>query len=328
MITLNDYLYDGHTVLNILHQYEADLREDARTSHSQVDLAHCNFLLHMINLLEHNDFLTMQSQRLLEFYRVMTKDYPDLAFTFKGRIKSVIRAEGKFNGYVIEYISDYYKEHGEVPPVAAMMQRLSMFRDLIAYRFVISYPRCHLLPGEDQETKELAYLYEIANRLPAFLEERGFTPIVAGAADEQPSPLDSAVRPYYRDYITAPKPFGYRSLHITFYDNVARCHVEIQLRTKEMNDNATIGPANHLGYEQRQKEERTRREAVPEGLSKEFDEAWYRGVQLQQLALDKVDVNMFGAYSNSLICDGCGLYRGRLITPFEHLSSYQSDFMD
>ena len=28
MITLNDYLYSGDTVLKILHKYSADLRED------------------------------------------------------------------------------------------------------------------------------------------------------------------------------------------------------------------------------------------------------------------------------------------------------------
>jgi len=62
------------------------------------------------------------------------------------------------------------------------------------------------------------------------------------------------------------KPYGYRSLHITFYDNIARCYIEVQLRTKEMDD--------------------------------------------------------------SLINDGCGLYRGRLILPYEHLSRFQNDIVD
>ena len=48
---------------------------------------------------------------------------------------------------------------------------------------------------------------------------------------------------------------------------------------------------------------------------------------LQQLDLSKVDVNMFGAVNNSLINDGCGLYRGRLILPFEHLSRFQNDIL-
>ena len=37
-----------------------------------------------------------------------------MAFTFKGRIKSLIRAEEKFNGYIVEFIYDYYEEYGGV----------------------------------------------------------------------------------------------------------------------------------------------------------------------------------------------------------------------
>ena len=91
MITLNDYLYSGDTVLRILQKYIQDLRADAARTHNEIDLAHCNFLLQIQELLEHNDFLTAQSQQ--EFYKYMAREYPFLAFTFKGRIKSLIRAE-------------------------------------------------------------------------------------------------------------------------------------------------------------------------------------------------------------------------------------------
>ena len=57
----------------------------------------------------------------------MTKEYPFLAFTFCGRIKSLIRAEGKFNGYIIEYISDHYAKYGTLPPMSELKQRLSLF---------------------------------------------------------------------------------------------------------------------------------------------------------------------------------------------------------
>ena len=101
----------------------------------------------------------------------------------------------------------------------------------------------------------------------------------------------------------------------------------MQLRTKEMDDMAEIGPANHLGYEKRQEEERARREEIPVGENKYFDDAYERGMKLQQLELNKVDVNMFGAIDNSLVNDGCGLYRGRLIQPYEHLSRFQNDLV-
>ena len=47
MVTLNDYLYSGDTVLRILQKYMKDLREDARKNHNEIDIVHCNFLLKM-----------------------------------------------------------------------------------------------------------------------------------------------------------------------------------------------------------------------------------------------------------------------------------------
>ena len=175
MITLNDYLYSGDTVLRILHKYSKDLKESARQTHNSIDLTHCNFLLQQIELLEHNDFLTSQSQRIREFYKFMAKEYPFLAFTFKGRIKSLIRAEGKFNGYIVETIYDYFQKYGTYPSVVELKDRLGCFRDLIAYRIVISMPACHLENEAERKATELKYLYEIANLLPEFLEERGFS---------------------------------------------------------------------------------------------------------------------------------------------------------
>lgn len=329
MVKLNDYLYSGDTVLKILYNYIEDLRNSARQTHNQIDLVHCNFLIQITELLEHNDFLTSQSQRIREFYKYMANEYLYLAFTFKGRIKSLIRAEEKFNGYIVEYIYNYYKEHGSYPTVPELKEKLNCFRDLIAYRIVISMPRCHLKNEADREEVENKYLYEIANHLPQFLEERGFSAEVSGMTENQVSPLlKESVRPYYRDYISNTKPYGYKSLHITFYDSSARSYIEVQLRTKGMDDYAEIGPANHLGYEKRQENERARRDAIPVGECIYFDEAYERGLLLQQLELSKLDVNMFAAANNSLINDGCGLYRGRLILPFEHLSRFQNDLID
>ena len=115
MITLNDYLYSGDTVLKILQNYSRDLRIESQKQNNEIDLLHSDFLLQIKELLEHNDFLTAQSQKMREFYKYMAKEYPFLAFTFKGRIKSLIRAEEKFNGYIVETIYDHYKESGTYP---------------------------------------------------------------------------------------------------------------------------------------------------------------------------------------------------------------------
>ena len=308
MITLNDYLYSGDTLLRILKKYIRDLRTEAKEKHNEIDLVHCNFLIQIQELLEHNDFLTAQSQKIREFYKYMAGEYPFLAFTFKGRIKSLIRAEEKFNGYVVEFIYDYYKEYGEYPSVSQIKERLSCFRDFIAYRIVIAMPRCHLKNGENVREEELRYLYEIANILPGFLEERGFTAEPARGVKESTSPLLSReAKPYYRDYICNNSEDDYQSLHITFYDNSSRSYMEVQLRTKDMDDVAEIGSANHLSYEKKQESERRR---------------------LLGLDLAALDVNMFGAVNNSLINDGCGLFRGRMILPYEHLSRFQNDIVD
>ena len=53
MITLNDYLYSGDTVLKILQKYTRDLRKEAKLTHNEIDMMHVNFLIQITELLEH-----------------------------------------------------------------------------------------------------------------------------------------------------------------------------------------------------------------------------------------------------------------------------------
>lgn len=325
MVRLNDYLYSGETIFRILRNYTADLRSSALENKNEVDLIHADFLLQITDLLEHNEFLSAQSQRIRGFYHQLAMEYPYLAFTLKGRIKSLIRAEEKFNGYIIQLIYDYYQENGTLPTVEDLRRKLTVFRDLIAYRIVISIPSCRIPDKQEKQEEETRLLYLIAQELVEFMKGQGFT--AEKSSDRISTRLDEKTRPFVRDYIEYPAMFGYQSLHVTFYDNNARCFIEMQLRTKEMDDYSEIGPANHLGYEKYQDKQR-RRNAIPEGLSLYFDEAYERVQALQKLDLTKIDVNMFAAVSNSLINDGCGLFRGRAILPFEHLSRFQNNQID
>ena len=102
--------------------------------------------------------------------------------------------------------------------------------------------------------------------------------------------------PYYRDYISHHSEDQYQSLHITFYDNSSRSYMEVQLRTKTMDDVAEIGAANHLGYEKKQEKERSKRDAIPEGKNRYFDEAYERGKRLTGLDLSGLDVNIFRSH--------------------------------
>ena len=236
---------------------------------------------------------------------------------------------GGIKGFEVGNFSGFDIKANDNTLFAELKNKLSCFRDFIAYRIVIAMPRCHLKNGENVREEELRYLYEIANILPGFLEERGFTAEPARGVQESTSPLLSReAKPYYRDYICNNSEDDYQSLHITFYDNSSRSYMEVQLRTKDMDDVAEIGSANHLSYEKKQESERRRRDAIPQGECIYFDEAYERGMKLLNLKLAELDVNMFSAVNNSLINDGCGLYRGRLILPYEHLSRFQNDLID
>lgn len=52
-----------------------------------------------------------------------------------------------------------------------------------------------------------------------------------------------------KDYIAVPKPNGYRSLHTTIFRGDGGV-VEIQIRTREMHEEAQYGIASHLGYKE------------------------------------------------------------------------------
>jgi guanosine-3',5'-bis(diphosphate) 3'-pyrophosphohydrolase len=54
----------------------------------------------------------------------------------------------------------------------------------------------------------------------------------------------------FKDFISTPKPNGYRSLHTTIFGPERR-RIEVQLRTREMHDVAELGVAAHWVYKQK-----------------------------------------------------------------------------
>ena len=51
MIQLTDYLYEGHTIIRILHRYSNDLMADAMKTGNPVDRVHASFLIDLSDLL-------------------------------------------------------------------------------------------------------------------------------------------------------------------------------------------------------------------------------------------------------------------------------------
>ncbi|MFX4222257.1 MAG: hypothetical protein ACMVO3_15485 [Thalassobaculum sp.] len=66
----------------------------------------------------------------------------------------------------------------------------------------------------------------------------------------------------FKDYISTPKPNGYRSLH-TGVIGPHRQRIEVQIRTRAMHDVAELGVAAHWNYKQR--------EAINEGTAVSLD---------------------------------------------------------
>ena len=281
-------------------------------------------------MLEHNDFLTSQSQKIREFYKYMAKEFPFLAFTFRGRIKSLIRTEEKFNGYIVEYIYNYYEEHGTYPAVADLKEKLSCFRDIIAYRIVIALPKCHLKPEQNLEEEEMKYLYQIANALPGFLEERGFTAEPAKGVRESKSELVGwRSKAILQRFHIRTRPCTVISLYISHFmiirpEAIWKCSFEQRKWTTSRKSDRRITWGMRSVRSMNEQEEMQ----FQKGECIYFDEAYERGMKLFNLDLKDLDVNMFAAMNNSLINDGCGLYRGRLILPYEHLSRFQNDLID
>ena len=70
----------------------------------------------------------------------------------------------------------------------------------------------------------------------------------------------------------------------------------MQLRTKQMDDIAEIGPANHLGYEKKQESERRRRDAIPKGECIYLTKRMSAECNCSSWNSKNLDVNMFAAY--------------------------------
>lgn len=74
MITLNDYLYDGDTIFRILQKYIDDLKKSAKENQNEIDRIHSHFLIQIRELLEHNDFLTAQSRKSVNFINIWQRN--------------------------------------------------------------------------------------------------------------------------------------------------------------------------------------------------------------------------------------------------------------
>jgi GTP pyrophosphokinase len=153
---------------------------------------------------------------------------PDARASIKARL-DYLRSEG---GDVVERIIDELRDNLELAGVQAeisgrmktsysiwqKMQRkevgIEQLSDIMAFRLIVA---------------DIGMCYQCLGALHAAY------PVVPGR---------------FKDYISTPKPNGYRSLH-TGVIGPHRQRIEVQIRTRDMHDVAELGVAAHWNYKQR-----------------------------------------------------------------------------
>lgn len=326
MLDITQYFEKGYVAPDIVKFFEKDLREQSR---NMIDIEHSNLLLRYSIYLESNDFLDSVSDDMTQFRKQVVDKYSDITLTISGRIKSIIRVEQKFNGYIIEFCSNYYHKYKTFPSEEEMSKYLQRFRDLIAYRIIVSVPE-QCLKGRDKNKIEVDYVYKIANNLPSFFTKRGYSieyasSVVGVSTIRKRSKLLQENRRYFKDYIVQPKENGYQSLHIALIDNHSHfANIEIQLRTFDMDCFAELDEnVNHSAYESTQNDTRTK-SRLPFGICSYYDEAVQRYSRLYNYDLTRAKIDHFKAVrlpNNTVIFnDHAGVKFGRIIDPREYLA--------
>lgn len=331
MITLNDYLKDGHTVPKVLSLFVSDLREDSLEQDNEVDKKMSSFFLRYNELLQRSRTITDQSNKLLEFYKAMVNNHPEFTYTFSGRLKSLYRSYLKYNRYIMNFIYDYHLQYGSFPTAEQINSYIDgRYRDICGYKFTVNIPLCRVEgktlaeKEKNKKKKEEQLIYEIANALPEFLERNNFDVLPASSLSDvskvaTSTLLNSKVQQYYKNYFLNKNSRGYRAFHIAADDLEAGISIEIQLTTWEDNAN-NILVAKHDVYEI---EQRSRAEEHKECMEcAYYKDALLRTQLLYDLPLEDIKVDMFTVV-NSQVCDGAGFLKARAITPHEHLSENQ-----
>ena len=163
------------------------------------------------------------------FYKVLSQAYPDLRFRIAGRRKSFVSLEQKIRRNLENNTS------------------LDLIRDIIGTRIV-------LMNGTEQDC------FNVMETLIDFCLKKGYIICEESLENNPPENLKTenplTYQFYYgmTDYISSPKPNGYRSIHAVFKDKSGK-FFEVQVRTFEMHVHSAYGGANHAEYKKQKYEE-------------------------------------------------------------------------
>lgn len=338
---LSNYLFTGTTVPHIVELYAKDLA----VSESQIDIFHSSFLVNYMSLITNNEFLDRYVTIFRAMYLAIISKFPNVTIVFKGRIKSLRRVEEKINRYIIKYVNEYYILHDIFPNEDDVVKYLYRFRDLMAFRIIVSLPSCHLKKFNNVEDlemfkqeREIDYLRQIVNFVYKFLTTNGLDAVIASQLVDVTSisttkNINNKIAKYLKDYIQSPKPNGYRAIHICFSDRFFKSEtgipmfIEFQFQTKSMND-FTSFDSDHVSYEMNQKESIKIKSYsfAKEDLPEYILNAQERLNDLYCLNLEQLNIDLFSCrYINGVpkFNDYSGFYVPRSILSYEHISKEQ-----
>lgn len=330
IVKIDDLFEQGLTAPDIVNIFMEKIRKGSR---NEIDMEHYRLLVKYNMYLKSNDFLNLVSSDLAKFRKSIVKNDKEITLTMRGRIKSIVRMEEKFNGYIVEFCDQYYSKNGCFPGTEEVLKYLERYRDLIAYRIILSVPEKNL-KGRNKQEEEIKALYRVANSLPGFFRKMGYTiedasTIVDGSKKKkQKSLLLEENQKYFKDYVQRPKNNGYQSLHISMCDNrpvqdlPIFSSIEVQLRTFQMDCAAEMNiNSKHEAYEEMQEKKRTSK--LPEGKCEYYDNAVVRYNNLHNYDFTHALIDHFKAIKlkdgTIVYNDHAGVRYGREIDPREYL---------
>lgn len=234
---LPEYVYSGSSVLDLLRRYIAVLEaQQPQTERTRLHIAaHRRYM----RFLQDENLLNSFTYDVNALSSTLSETFPFLGFKITMRLKSFTSTEVK----TVKYLNE-----GKNP-----VERMG---DYVAFRIIIEQ--------DDMDPYDLMlYCYQIDAHLVNFFKSLGYSFRPADSISKQINPdsniLDSIVIPMEndvpeddgckKDYIRHFKANGYQSLHRTFVNPVG-LPFEVQIRTKQMDEFATEGYADHGLYKE------------------------------------------------------------------------------
>ena len=324
--SLDRYLYDGLNLSQILTSYISDLKVYGKKTSNIIELEHASFLEQYQGIIEDDSFVFEVEKDMESFLKLISNE--SFSYVLYGRIKSLLRLEEKFNGYIQEAVSlyvsksDKYKSEHDIQ--SFVKKYLQRFRDSVAFRIIIS--------SKSKDSKsEIAQLSWIANKVCDFFSSSTLnfvdgqvgrykilpaSRLVDSTSSKKTSIISKENRLYFKDYVDHPKKNGYSALHVSMVYEKYNRPIELQLLTFSMLSKNEHEISSHQVYEKEQKKSRMETVNINETL---FEESHERIIRQESLDYKNLNVSMLYAKSNDKkdVEDFSGLVNDLKLTPFK-----------